>query len=199
MSAAIGALVCKVQGTLPLASLSAASLAPDEVLYRIDGRHGPMQCSLRQCGMFATNGDVTRFTSDLAVEREATRVSRLDLSVDLGSFVPREWQQRGAVPVASLRDLVEAPLIRFRSSAVAACGDSGQVVRGLLDIGGVTSFQGLDLTVSSRRPDPITGTDLIDLSLSGRFSQTALGIALSNIVMSTDLDLQLKVAVELEG
>lgn len=199
MKAAIGALVCEVQATLPLASLSAASPAPEEVLYRIDGRHGPMQCSLRQSGMFAANGDVTRFTSDLAVEREATRVSRLDLSVDLSSFVPREWAERSSVPVAALRDLVEAPLIRFRSSAVAACGGTGQVVRGLLDIGGVTSLQALDLTVSSRRPDPITGTDLVDLSLSGRFSQAALGIALSNVVMSTVLDLQLNVAVELEG
>jgi hypothetical protein len=69
----------------------------------------------------------------------------------------------------------------------------------LLEFGGVTRLQALDLTVADRRTDPITETDVVDLMFTGRFQLTALGVPLIDIVMANALDLRLAASVELEG
>lgn len=194
MSAAVAALVCQARGQLPLASLSAASVARDEVVYQIDQRHGPIEC-----GVFAALGQVTGFASGIVLRRADTRLMRFDLTLDLGSFVLREWQKRGSVPFGPWFTPTAYPLVRFRSSAVAANGSGRAALRGLLELGGVTRLQALDLTLSTRPTDPITGTDIVDLEVSGRFRQTALGIALSDTMMSNALDLHLAAALELES
>jgi polyisoprenoid-binding protein YceI len=198
-AAAIDALVCCVEGSLPLASLSAASVGRDEVVYRLDERHGQIECSAQQCGVFAVRGQLAGFACVLAFNRAEMRVLRFDLTAQLTSFEMSALEMPGDVPMARSLDGARHPDIRFRSTAVAPCGSSRHVVRGLLEFGGVTRLQALDLTVGDRRTDPITETDVADLTFTGRFQQTALGVPLIDIVMANALDLRLAVSVELEG
>jgi polyisoprenoid-binding protein YceI len=198
-AAAIDALVCCVEGSLPLASLSAASVGRDEVVYRLDERHGQIECSAQQCGVFAVRGQLTGFACVLAFNRAEMRVLRFDLTAQLTSFEMSALEMPGDVPMVRSLDGARHPDIRFRSTAVAPCGSSRHVVRGLLEFGGVTRLQALDLTVGDRRTDPITETDVADLTFTGRFQHTALGVPLIDIVMANALDLRLAVSVELEG
>lgn len=198
-AAAIDALVCCVEGSLPLASLSAASVGRDEVVYRLDERHGQIECSAQQCGVFAVRGQLTGFACMLAFDRAEMRVLRFDLTAQLTSFEVSALEMPGDVPMVRSLDGARHPDIRFRSTAVAPCGSSRHVVRGLLEFGGVTRLQALDLTVGDRRTDPITETDVADLMFTGRFQHTALGVPLIDIVMANALDLRLAVSVELEG
>jgi polyisoprenoid-binding protein YceI len=89
--------------------------------------------------------------------------------------------------------------MQFRSTAVAPSAQSRHVVRGLLEFDGVTRLQALDLAMSPRRQDAITGTDVVDLTFTGRYREMALGIPLSDRFISNALDLRLAAAVELEG
>jgi hypothetical protein len=73
-AAAIDALVCSVTGSLPLATLSAATVGRHEVVYRLDGHHGQIECSARQCGVFAVRGQLTGFACVLAFDRAAMRL-----------------------------------------------------------------------------------------------------------------------------
>jgi polyisoprenoid-binding protein YceI len=198
-AAAIDALVCSVTGSLPLATLSAATVGHHEVVYRLDGHHGQIECSARQCGVFAVRGQLTGFACVLAFDRAAMRLLRFDLTAQLTSFRASASEMPGDVPMARSLDVARHPDIRFRSTAVAPCGSSRHVVRGLLEFGGVTRLQALDLTVADRRTDPITETDVVDLMFTGRFQLTALGVPLIDIVMANALDLRLAASVELEG
>jgi polyisoprenoid-binding protein YceI len=199
MSAAIDALVCEVEAALPLASLSAASVGRDEVVYRLDERHGPIECSARQCGVFALGGQLSSFTCALAFDRFEMRLLRFELTAQLTSFVASEREIPGGVPMVRSLDVARHPGVRFRSTAVAPCGPSQHVVRGLLEFGGVTRLQALDLAVGDRRTDPITETDVVDLIFAGHFQQIALGVPLMDIMMANALDLRLAASVELEG
>jgi polyisoprenoid-binding protein YceI len=198
-AAAIDALVCSVEGSLPLATLSAASVERDEVVYRLDERHGQIECSVRQCGVFAVRGQLTGFGCVLAFDRAAMRLLRFDLTAQLTSFAASASEMLGDVPMVRSFDAARHRDIRFRSTAVAPCGSSRHVVRGLLEFGGVTRLQALDLTVGDRRADPITETGVVDLMFTGRIQQTALGVPLIDIVMANALDLRLAASVELEG
>ena len=198
-AAAIDALVCMVEGALPLASLSAASVGRDEVVYRLDERHGPIECSARQSGVFAVRGQLTGFACALVFDRTAMRLLQFDLTAQLTSFAASALEMLGDVPMGRSFDAARHPDIRFRRTAVAPFGSSRHVVRGLLEFGGVTRLQALDLTVGDRRTDPITETGVVDLMFTGRIQQTALGVPLIDIVMANALDLRLAAAVELAG
>ena len=199
MSAAIDALICSVEGALPLASLSAASVGRDEVVYRLDERHGQIECSARQCGVFAAGGHLSSFTCALAFDRFEMRLLRFDLTAQLTSFAASEWEILGDTPMVRLLDGARHPDVRFRSTTVAPCSSSQHVVRGLLECGGVTRLQALDLTMGNRRTDPITETDVVDLMFTGRLQQIALGVPLIDMMMANTLDLRLAASVELES
>jgi polyisoprenoid-binding protein YceI len=199
MSSALEALACQVEGVLPLASLSAASVQDDELYYQLDQSLGPFSYGVRQGGLFAARGELTKYSCVLALHRGNMRVQRTEFAFDLTSFVLRGWEQAGALPPAARFDVVDYPVVRFRSTAVGELGDGRQVVRGLADIGGVTRLQVLDLTLSPPRKDAITGTEVVDLLFKGRFEQRALGIALSDFVASNMLDLRLSASVEIDG
>lgn len=199
MNSAIDALVCALDGELPLASLSAASVDRDEVRYQLDEHRGKLACAARQTGMFAMRGHLTRFTCGLAFDRAEMRLLRIELALDLASFELDEWEAPALVPLAQWLDVVAHPTMQFRSTAVAPSAQSRHVVRGLLEFDGVTRLQALDLAMSPRRQDAITGTDVVDLTFTGRYREMALGIPLSDQFISNALDLRLAAAVELEG
>lgn len=199
MSGAVEALACQVEGSFPLARLAAASVRDDEVNYRLDQRLGPLGYSVRQAGLFAARGELMHYSADLTLHRVKLLMLRAEFVFDLTSFVLRAWEQAGAMPQAARFDVADYSVVRFRSAAVTELGEGRQVVRGLVDIGGVTRLQVLDLTFPSPRKDPITGTNVVDLLLAGRIQQGALGIALSDFVASNVLDLRLSAAVEIEG
>jgi polyisoprenoid-binding protein YceI len=199
VSSALEALACQVEGVLPLASLSAASVQDDGISYRIDQSVGPFGYSVRQGGLFAARGELLRHSCGLTLRPVNMLVQSAEFAFDLTSFVLREWEQAGALPRVARFDVTDYPVVRFRSTAVGELGDGRQVVRGLVNVGGVTRLQALDLTLSRPREDPITGTEVVDLLFTGRFEQRALGIALSDFVASHVLELRLSAAVEIEG
>jgi polyisoprenoid-binding protein YceI len=196
---AIDALVCRVEGSLPLATLSAASVGRDEVVYRLDERHGQIECSARQRGVFAVRGQLTVFACVLAFDRAVMRLLRFDLTAQLTSFEASASEILGNLQTVRSLDGARHPDIRFRSTAVTPCGSSRHVVRGLLEFGGVTRLQALDLTMGDRRTDPITETGVVDLVFTGRFQHTALGVPLIDIVLANALDLRLAASVESDG
>ena len=160
---------------------------------------GQIACSARQCGVFTVRGQLTGFACVLAFDRAAMRLLRFDLTARLTSFAASASEMLEDAPMVRSFDIARHPGIRFRSTAVAPCGPSRHVVRGLLEFGGVTRLQALDLIVGDCRTDPITETNVVDLVFTGRFQQIALGVPLNNIVMANALDLRLTASVELEG
>jgi len=199
MNSTVEALACQVEGVLPLAGLSAASVQDDALYYRLDQRLGPCGYSVAQGGLFAARGELMRYSCDVTLHRVEMLLLRAEFTFDLTSFVLRGWEQAAGVPRATRFDVEDYPVVRFVSTAVTELGEGRQVVRGLVDIGGVTRLQVLDLAFSSPHKDPITGTEVVDLLFTGRFQQRALGIALSDFVASNMLDLRLSAAVEIEG
>lgn len=199
MSSTIEALACHVSVALPPAGLAAASAQHGRITYRLDERHGLARCDVRQNGLFAVQGKLRRFSCVLAFPLAETRLLEAELAFDLTSFALDTFEQPGGAPFSPWFNLGDYPVIRFRSTSVDETGMSRQVIRGLLDIGGVTRLQVLELSCSDPRKDPITGTQVLDLCLTGRFRQAALGISLSDIVPSEMLTLRLDCAVELEG
>jgi polyisoprenoid-binding protein YceI len=198
VSSALDALVCHVDVELPMATLSAASLEHRQAVYRFDQRHGAANCRMHQRGLFAARGTLRQFSFVLILDREDPRLRDAEFAFDLTSFVLHERERPGVMSFSPWFNIAEHPMIRFRSSAATETGALRQVVRGLLEVGGATRLQVLDLAMSKPRAEPITGTRVVDLRFSGRLQQAAPGISLSQVVPSNALDVTLSCSVELE-
>jgi polyisoprenoid-binding protein YceI len=199
LSSAIEALACQVNVALPPASLTAASAHDRQMTYRLNERHGLVHCTVHQNGLFAMQGKLRRFSTVLAFALGETRLAKAEFEFDLTSFALDTFEQLGDAPYSRWLRLAEYPVARFCSTSVGEMGLSRHVIRGLLDIGGVTRLQALDLLCADPRKDPISGTQILDLCFTGHFRQAALGISLSDIVPSNLLNLRVDCTVELEG
>jgi len=102
------------------------------VAYRLDERHGQIECSAQQSSV-AVRGQPTSFTCALAFDRFEMCLLCFDPTSQLTSFAAAEWVLGDLTMVRSL-DVARHPDVRFRSMAVAPCGSSKHVVRGLLSL-----------------------------------------------------------------
>ncbi|MEJ0016195.1 MAG: hypothetical protein WDN25_06445 [Acetobacteraceae bacterium] len=148
-------LACCLRVTIPPVSLSAASASGDARVYRLDHRHGPLDFHLEQGCLHAREGQVARYRCDLRLGRSGLPGLWIDLELEGDEA---------------------APPIRFRSTSVSGAGDAAATLRGLLEIGGVIQLQTLDAVLAGRRTDPITGTEVADLAISGALHCSLFGL-----------------------
>ena len=199
-----GALTAQVLAThlyaeLPLVSLSAASVHQGRVVYRIDQDLGPIGLVINECGVFAVRGALERFSGTLVLDRADRLDARLDLALDAASVALSGQEGLNCQPLALWFDVAAHPMIRFRTSAVAPAGRGRFEVRGLLEIGGVTRLQTLIGVLDGRRANPVTGTEVVDLAITGCLAYSAFGMQRDQMLISDRVELRISARMELAG
>jgi polyisoprenoid-binding protein YceI len=192
------ALACRLEMQLPLVSLSSASFRQGHALYRIDEALGPIEFHLRQGGLFSLDGALSRFGCDLRLDRASPMDMQIDLSLDLTSVVLSRWEAQSWQPFMPWFDIAAHPTVRFRSSAVAPARADRYLVRGLLELGGITRLLALEATVINRRTDPITATEVAELLVTGSLPCSAFGMPSGQMFVSDLLALAVRARIELE-
>ena len=192
------ALMCRVWADLPLASLSSASVADGAILYHLNQRAGPIHFSVDQCGLFEARGRVTRYNATLALDRAKPLGLHAELAFDTASVCLAE-AGRAALPFAPWFDAAAYPKVRFRTSALTQASASRYLVRGLLEIAGITRLHAIDAELVGRDVDPITGTDVAELVMRHRLSASAFGMLPGQTFLCDRIDLQLRARIELEA
>ena len=199
-----GVLTAQVLAThlyaeLPLVSLSAASAHQGRVVYRIDQDLGPIGLVINECGVFAVRGALERFSGTLVLDRADRLDARLDLALDAASVALSGQEGLNWQPLAPWFDVAAHPMIRFRTSAVAPAGRGRFEVRGLLEIGGVTRLQTLIGVLDGRRANPVTGTEVVDLAITGCLAYSAFGMQRDQMLISDRVELRISARMELAG
>jgi polyisoprenoid-binding protein YceI len=192
------ALVCKVRASLPLASLSAAKAEGHEICYRLDQRAGPIEFSVDQCGLFEASGRVDRYTARLVLDRRAPLGLRAELELDASSIVLLVGERRAA-PFAPSFDAAAHPRIGFHSSSLSQTGAATYVMRGLVEIAGVTTLETLDAEFVGRHVDPITGTHVAEAEIGCRLSGSAFGLLPGQTFLGDRIELRVSARLELDG
>jgi polyisoprenoid-binding protein YceI len=192
------ALACRLELQLPLVSLSSASFRHGQALYRIDEGLGPIEFVVGQGWLFSLGGALSRYACDLRLDRASPMDMQIDLSLDLTSLALSRWDAQSWQPFVPWFDIAAHPLVRFRSSAVAPSRGNRHVVRGLLELGGVTQLLALEAEVTGRRTDPITRTEVAELLVGGSLHCSAFGMPCEQMFVSDRLELAVWARIELE-
>jgi polyisoprenoid-binding protein YceI len=191
------ALTCGLLVYLPPAGLAAASFDGAGLVYRLDPCQGPVEWVLTQAGVLTTPGQLTRFGGEVVIDPRDPLSVRLDLALDATSVASDGARRLAGGSHGRAWDTAAHPIMRLRSSGVAAAVAGGYVLRCLLEIAGASRPLTFDLALPPPRQDAITGTEVAEMVLTGRFSQAALGIALDTLFAAPVVELRLVAAVEL--
>jgi polyisoprenoid-binding protein YceI len=194
----LATLACRLELQFPLVSLSSASFHQGHALYRIDEALGPIGFTVGQDGLFSLGGAVSRYVCDLRLDRASPMDMQIDLSLDVTSLALSRWDAQTWQPFMPWFDTAAHPLARFRSSAVAPPRAGRHVVRGLLELGGVTQLLALEAAVTHRRTDPITATEVAELLVTGSLRCSAFGMPSEQLFVSDRLELAMRARIELE-
>lgn len=192
------ALVCQVQASLPLVSLSSASVDGDRLRYHLDQRVGPIEFSVNQCGLFDARGQVGRYSAALVLDRANLSVLQVEASFHTAS-VTLVQRAGGALPFAPSFDTEAHPTVRFRTSAITTSGLAKYSVRGLMEIAGVTRLQVLEAELVGQHVDPISGTRVAEARINQRVIGSAFGMLPGQVFIGDRIDISLRARIELEA
>jgi polyisoprenoid-binding protein YceI len=198
LATSLAPLACRMELQLPLVSQSAVSRARGQAQYRIDDRLGPIEFCIEQSGLFSVQGQLERFTCDLRLGNADPLDMRIDVSLDMTSLTLSHREEQSWQIFTPWFDVAAHPAIRFRSSAVEPSRSGACSARGLLDIGGVTQLQTFNAVVAGRQADQITGTEIVDLMITGALRCSAFGMPPGRPFVPDRVELRIRARIEQE-
>ena len=182
-----------------VALLLGAAPARAQLHYAIDPRFGSITFSVAHLGLFSSSGHFDRFDADLQID--PAHLDRTQIAVDVAAAsIDMSWQDG----VAMLRspeffDVDHHPLIRFTSTDVTQVSADKYVVRGQLEMRGITQPLSLTAKLVGRRADPEHGGDSADFVVSGKLSRAAWGMVAERTFISDDVDIAIHARIRLAG
>jgi polyisoprenoid-binding protein YceI len=182
---------------LALAGLLTPLHARAAELYAIDRRSGRIEFSVGHLGMFRSHGEFTQFDSKLIIDRQHPEHTTINVVIHVGS-VSMPWENA----VELLRspeffDAVRYPDARFSSTSVVPLAADHYLVKGTLEIRGVTRPIDLDATLVGRHTDPATRSEVADFVVQGHLQRSEFGITAESVFISDRVDISITARLQL--
>jgi len=166
-------------------------------LYTIDPRFGRIEFTVSHLGLFTSHGDFRLFDSALAIDEAHPERTRITVVVDSGS-VDMAWPN--AVELlrsAAYFDVADHPHVRFSSTAVVPEASGHYLVRGMLEIRGVTRPLALDAALIDRHTDPATHGEVADFVVQGQLLRSAFGMTADPVFISDRVQIRIDARIQL--
>jgi polyisoprenoid-binding protein YceI len=187
-----------VAPVLALAWPSVASAEPGPSLYQIDQRYGTIEFTVTNLGLFSTKGRFTRFTGQIEVDPDHPERTRVDVVIEGNSVEMPLKDEVDMLRSAAYFDTARYPTERFVSSAVEVLSPKHYVIRGALQVRGVTRPLDLDAVMTERHSDPARHVDWADFVINGRMRRSAYGMVADQTMVSdaVGLDIRIRITVQ---
>ena len=181
----------------PLAGLSLAAAPSQAPRYTIDPRFGSITFTAHHMGLFSSSGRFRQFDADLEIDPDHLEQTRIAVEVSAAS-VDMAWDD-GAPMLRSpaFFDVARHPLTRFTSTDAAALGPGTYVLRGKLEIRGVTQPLTLTATLVGRETAGDRGGESADFVVNGALSRAAYGMVTERTFISDTIDITITARIRL--
>jgi polyisoprenoid-binding protein YceI len=180
-----------------LAAFLAVAPACSEELYSLDQRFGGIAFSVSHLGLFSSQGQFRRFGASLLLDARHPERTRISVDVDATS-VDMPWQEGTAmVRSPDFFDVQRYPKVRFTSTSVETVAPDRYVVRGRIEIRGVTQPLVLHARMVGRHPDPARGAEVADFVVTGTLRRSAFGMTADRAFISDKVDITISARIQL--
>ena len=193
----LGRFLRKLLLVLPLACVCVPSLGHAEERYEIDQHFGEIEFSVDHIGLFTSHGEFRHWDGKLSLDPLKPEQTRVDVNVDANSVAMA--YEDGTAMLRSLPyfDVANHPEIHFTSIAVVPVSPSHYVIRGLLEIRGITQPQELDATLLGSHADAALHAEIADFVITGKLKRSMFGMIADGMFISDLVTILIRAHIKL--
>ncbi len=188
---AIGILIALLLG--PVGSAGAAES------YDIDQRFGAIAFTVRNFGMFHTDGSFRRFTGHLTIDEAHPGNTHVLVVIDMTSLATRWAEAANMLRGETYFDIAHFPQAQFESVSVTLTAPGQYDVAGRLTLRGVTQPILLHAALIDRHPSATPGAEDADFVITGDLRRSAFGMTADRTFVADRVDLRINARIRLEA
>ena len=180
-----------------LAVMCFAVQARAQGTYALDQRFGSIEFTVDNLGLFTSKGEFKRFSASLTIDEAHPERTQISVEVDAGS-VDMFWED-GIKMLRSPEyfDVQRYPAVHFRSAKVEAIAPDHYLIRGGLEIRGITQPFVLDAKMTDRRKDPVRNLEIANFVVTGALKRSEFGMTADQSFISDTVKLRITAHIQL--
>ncbi|HVB66877.1 MAG TPA: YceI family protein [Acetobacteraceae bacterium] len=165
--------------------------------YPLDPRYGSIAVTVRDLGLFHSTATFARYAGRLTLDLADPAATRIAVIVAAESL--RMSWAGGATLMrsAAFLDVAQHKVIRFESQAVTADGPGRYLVRGQLELRGVTRPIVFAARLKQVSQDPATGRRVENFALTGHLDRRDFGMTADPLVIANQVAIAIEARVTL--
>ena len=171
--------------------------AQASALYTIDPHTGRIEFTVSHLGLFHSHGEFSRFDSKLTIDSQHPERTAINVVIHIGSLTMAWENAADLLRSAAFFDAAHYPDARFTSTAVVPVSANHYIVKGNLEVRGVTRPIELDADLVDRHLDPQTNTEVGDFVVQGHLQRSAFGMTADSDFISDRVDLRISARIQI--
>jgi polyisoprenoid-binding protein YceI len=166
-------------------------------MFSLDQRFSSIDFSVRNLGLFSSEGAFRRFEARLVLNNSYPERTKISVAVDAGS-VDMPWHEAGEMlRSADFFDVRRYPHVRFQSTSVQEVATGHFMIRGLVEIRGVTQPLTLDAALTKQSSDLADHSEIADFVVRGSLRRSAFGMTTDEVFISDRVNIIIKAHLKL--
>jgi len=190
----------RLPGALALLGLIgplAPTCAQASAAYAIDPRSGRIEFTVSHLGLFHSHGEFSRFDSKLTIDSQHPERTAINVVIHIASLTMAWENAADLLRSAAFFDAAHYPDARFTSTAVVPVSANHYIVKGNLEVRGVTRPIELDADLVEQHLDTQTGTEIGNFVVQGHLQRSAFGMTADSDFISDRVDLRISAHIQI--
>jgi polyisoprenoid-binding protein YceI len=182
--------------TLLAGPAHAGSADADQRFY-LDQRFSSIDFSVRDLGLFASQGGFRRFEAHLVLSNSHPERTKISVAVDAGS-VDMSWREAAdMLRSPDFFDVRRYPEVRFQSNSVQEIARGHFAIRGSIQIRGVTQPLTLYAALTRQTQDPADHSEIVNFIVRGSLNRSTFGMTADEVFISDKVNIIIKARLKL--
>jgi polyisoprenoid-binding protein YceI len=166
-------------------------------MFSLDQRFSSIDFSVRNLGLFASEGAFRRFEARLILNNSHPERTKISVAVDAES-VDMSWHEAAdMLRSADFFDVRRYPEVRFQSSSVQEPTPGHFTVRGLVQIRGVTRPLTLHAALTKQSQDRADHSEIDDFVVHASLRRSTFGMTADEVFISDNVNIIIKARLKL--
>ena len=162
--------------------------AQASALYTIDPHTGRIEFTVSHLGLFHSHGEFSLFDSKLTIDNQHPERTAINVVIHIGSLTMAWENAADLLRSAAFFDAAHYPDARFTSTAIVPVSANHYIVKGNLEVRGVTRPIELDANLVEQHLDTQTGTEVGNFVVQGHLQRSAFGMTADSYFTSDRVD-----------
>jgi polyisoprenoid-binding protein YceI len=154
---------------------------------------------VRHLGLFSSQGQFRRFGGTLLLDAHHPEWTKISVDVDAMSADMSSQEETAMLQSPDFFDVRQYPAVHFKSTSVETAAPDRYIVRGLIEIRGVSQPLILDARLVGRHLDPARGAEVAEFVVTGALQRSAFGMTADKTFISDKVTITISARIQLSA